>query len=118
LNSRTTFRCSALKTPIPRHHGVAATAAQHQHLDPRFAIPEGWIPSSAGWWCMSRRLWGDQPPTVRENDRFVEWYQATTLRKLSIEAYQPKLFEEDLTSTEAARRIETLKREIALANSF
>jgi hypothetical protein len=45
-------------------------------------------------------------------------YQATTLRKLSIEAYQPKLFEEDLTGKEAARRIETLKREIALANSF
>jgi hypothetical protein len=37
---------------------------------------------------------------------------------LSIEAYQPKLFEDDLTSQEAARRIETLKREIALANSF
>jgi hypothetical protein len=45
-------------------------------------------------------------------------YQATTLRKLSIEAYQPKLFEEDLTSTEAARRIEALKRKIALANSY
>jgi hypothetical protein len=30
-------------------------------------------------------------------------YQATTLRKLSIEAYQPKLFEQDLTSQEAAR---------------
>ncbi len=45
-------------------------------------------------------------------------YQATTLRKLSIEAYQPKLFEEDLTSQEAARRIEALKQEIALANSY
>jgi hypothetical protein len=45
-------------------------------------------------------------------------YQSTTLRKLSIEAYQPKLFAEDLTSKEAARRIEELKREIALANSF
>jgi hypothetical protein len=45
-------------------------------------------------------------------------YQSTTLRKLSIEAYQPKLFADDLTSNEAARRIETLKREIALANSF
>ncbi len=44
-------------------------------------------------------------------------YQAATLRKLSIEAYQPKLFA-DLTSKEAARRIEELKREIALANSF
>jgi hypothetical protein len=45
-------------------------------------------------------------------------YQSTTLRKLSIEAYQPKLFAEDLTSKEAARRIAELKREIALANSF
>jgi hypothetical protein len=45
-------------------------------------------------------------------------YQATTLRKLSIEAYQPKLFEEALSAKEAARRIEALKREIALANSF
>ena len=45
-------------------------------------------------------------------------HQAATLRKLSIEAYQPKLFADDLTSKEAARRIEELKREIALANSF
>jgi hypothetical protein len=45
-------------------------------------------------------------------------YQATTLRKLSIEAYQPKLFAENLTRREAAQRIEDLKREIALANSF
>jgi len=45
-------------------------------------------------------------------------YQSTTLRQLSIEAYQPKLFADDLTSKEAARRIEALKREIALANSF
>jgi len=45
-------------------------------------------------------------------------YQATTLWKLSIEAYQPKLFAEGLTSQEAARRIEDLKHEIALADSF
>ena len=51
-------------------------------------------------------------------DAIVNEFQATTLRKLSIEAYQPKLFEEDLSSKEAARRIEALKREIALANSF
>jgi hypothetical protein len=44
--------------------------------------------------------------------------QATTPRKLSIEAYQPKLFAEELSNKEAARRIETLKREIALANSY
>jgi hypothetical protein len=51
-------------------------------------------------------------------DAIMNEYQATTLRKLSIEAYQPKLFAENLTSREAAKRIEDLKREIALANSF
>jgi hypothetical protein len=51
-------------------------------------------------------------------DAIMNEYQVTTLRKLSVEAYQPKLFAEDLTSKEAARRIEDLKREIALANSF
>jgi hypothetical protein len=51
-------------------------------------------------------------------DAIMDEYQATTLRKLSIEAYQPKLFAEDLTSKEAESRIEGLKREIALANSF
>jgi hypothetical protein len=45
-------------------------------------------------------------------------YQSTTLRRLSIEAYQLRLFADDLTSREAGRRIEELKREIALANSF
>ncbi|MBX9649582.1 MAG: DUF3072 domain-containing protein [Xanthobacteraceae bacterium] len=44
--------------------------------------------------------------------------QASTLRLLSIEAYQPKQFEEDLTAEEAARRIEALRQEIELANSF
>jgi hypothetical protein len=44
--------------------------------------------------------------------------QAATLRTLSVEAYQPKLFEEKLTREEADRRIETLRQEIALANSF
>jgi hypothetical protein len=51
-------------------------------------------------------------------DAIMNEYRATTLRKLSIEAYQPKLFEEDLPSKEADRRIEALKREIALANSY
>jgi hypothetical protein len=51
-------------------------------------------------------------------DALMSEYQAMTLRKLSIEAYQPKLFDEDLTSKEAAKRIDNLKREIALANSF
>jgi hypothetical protein len=44
--------------------------------------------------------------------------QATTLRTLAIEAYQPRLFEEKLSRDEAARRIEALKQEIALADSF
>jgi hypothetical protein len=44
--------------------------------------------------------------------------QANTLRSLSVEAYQPKLFEEDLTAKEAARRIEALQREIELADLF
>lgn len=43
--------------------------------------------------------------------------QANTLRSLSIGAY-PKLFEEDLTAKEAAKRIAALRREIQLANSF
>ena len=44
--------------------------------------------------------------------------QANALRSLSTEAYQPKLFEEDLTAKEAARRIEALQREIELADLF
>jgi hypothetical protein len=44
--------------------------------------------------------------------------QAATLRTLSVEAYQPKLFEENLSPEEADRRIEALRQEIALANSF
>ena len=44
--------------------------------------------------------------------------QAEMLRSLSIEAYQPKQFAEDLSAAEAAQRIEALRREIALADSF
>ena len=44
--------------------------------------------------------------------------QADTLRALSIEAYQPKQFADDLTADEAAARIEALQREIALADSY
>lgn len=44
--------------------------------------------------------------------------QALTLKSLAIEAYQPKQFETDLTRAEAARRIEALRQEIALADSF
>jgi hypothetical protein len=44
--------------------------------------------------------------------------QLATLRTLSAEAYQPKLFEKGLTAQEAERRIAVLKAEIELANSF
>ncbi|WP_249780260.1 DUF3072 domain-containing protein [Bradyrhizobium sp. dw_411] len=44
--------------------------------------------------------------------------QALKLRSLSEEAYQPRLFEHHLSQAEAARRIEVLKQEIALADSF
>ena len=44
--------------------------------------------------------------------------QLATLRTLSAEAYQPRLFEKDLTAQEADRRIAALKAEIELANSF
>ncbi|MDB5618397.1 DUF3072 domain-containing protein [Tardiphaga sp.] len=44
--------------------------------------------------------------------------QALTLKSLAIEAYQPRQFAPDLSRTEAARRIESLKQEIALADSF
>lgn len=44
--------------------------------------------------------------------------QAEMLRSLSIEAYQPKQFAENLSAAEAARRIEALRREIALADLF
>jgi hypothetical protein len=44
--------------------------------------------------------------------------QLTTLRALSAQAYQPKLFETDLTAREVERRIAALKAEIDLANSF
>jgi hypothetical protein len=44
--------------------------------------------------------------------------QALKLRSLSQEAYQPKLYEQNLSQAEAARRIQVLQQEIALANSF
>lgn len=44
--------------------------------------------------------------------------QLATLRTFSAEAYQPKLFERNLTAKEAERRIAALKAEIELANSF
>jgi hypothetical protein len=44
--------------------------------------------------------------------------QALKLRNLSQEAYQPKLYEKNLTQAEATRSIEALQREIALADSF
>jgi Protein of unknown function (DUF3072) len=44
--------------------------------------------------------------------------QAHTLRSLAVEAYQPRQFTEDLSAEEAARRIQALRQEIDLANSF
>jgi hypothetical protein len=44
--------------------------------------------------------------------------QALKLRSLSHEAYQPKLYEKSLSQAEAARRIQVLQQEIALADSF
>jgi hypothetical protein len=44
--------------------------------------------------------------------------QALRLRTLSEEAYQPKLFEANLSRVEAEARIEALKAEVELANSF
>lgn len=44
--------------------------------------------------------------------------QAVILRMLALEAYQDRMFELRLTHIEAQRRIEELKSEIALANSF
>ncbi|OJU25449.1 MAG: hypothetical protein BGN91_04500 [Nitrobacter sp. 62-13] len=44
--------------------------------------------------------------------------QALTLRTLAFEAYQERMFEPCLTHEEAERRIEELKKEIALADSF
>ena len=44
--------------------------------------------------------------------------QLATLRTLSAEAHQSRLFEKDLTAKEAERRVAALKAEIELANSF
>ena len=44
--------------------------------------------------------------------------QLAALRSLSAEAWQPKLFQKNLTAKEAERRIAALKAEIELANSF
>jgi hypothetical protein len=44
--------------------------------------------------------------------------QALRLRSLAGEAYQPGQYAVDLSSDEAARRIDALRAEIALADSF
>ncbi|WP_407184763.1 DUF3072 domain-containing protein [Bradyrhizobium centrosematis] len=44
--------------------------------------------------------------------------QGLKLKRLSEEAYQPAQYARDLSSSEAARRIQVLEAEIALANSF
>jgi hypothetical protein len=44
--------------------------------------------------------------------------QATLLKRLAEEAYQPAQYQTGLSKEEAARRIEALRREIELADSF
>ena len=44
--------------------------------------------------------------------------QAALLKRLADEAYQPKQYEPQLSKDEAARRIEALRKEIELADSF
>ena len=44
--------------------------------------------------------------------------QQALLKRLAEEAYQPQQYQSGLSKEEAARRIEALKREIALADSF
>jgi hypothetical protein len=44
--------------------------------------------------------------------------QGLRLKRLSEEAYQPTQYNRDLSSVEAARRIQVLEAEIDLANSF
>ncbi len=44
--------------------------------------------------------------------------QALRLKRLAEEAYQPRQYAADLSFDEAACRIEALKAEIALADSF
>ena len=44
--------------------------------------------------------------------------QGLRLKRLSEEAYQPAQYSRDLSSAEAARRIQVLEAEIELANSF
>ena len=44
--------------------------------------------------------------------------QAVLFKRLAEEAYQPGQFEPHLSQDEAARRIDALKREIELADSF
>ncbi len=44
--------------------------------------------------------------------------QALRLKGLAEEAYQPKQYASNLSFEEAARRIDALKAEIALADSF
>jgi hypothetical protein len=44
--------------------------------------------------------------------------QAALLKRLADEAYQPKQYEPRLSKDEAARRIDALRKEIELADSF
>ena len=63
---------------------------------------------------------GRMPSRISPNqvDGLMTPRQLATLRSLSVEAYQPRLFEPNLTAKEASRRIDALKAEIELANQF
>jgi hypothetical protein len=76
---------------------------------PHSAAPLPAIPSfcEAGSGSLLDRLSG---PMTRS--------QALTLKSLAIEAYQPRQFHPELTRAEAAQRIQMLRDEIALADSF
>jgi excisionase family DNA binding protein len=59
-------------------------------------------------------------PSVRrlQQQRRIPFFKIGGSVRFAAEAYQPKLFEKNLTAKEAERRITALKAEIELANSF
>jgi integrase len=66
---------------------------------------------------LARRAEGGKP-MPGPGEASITPRKLATLRALSAEAYQPKLFEPNLTAKEAEKRITALKAEIELANSF
>lgn len=82
-------------------------ALSSQTLSARGEIVDAALLTSASYDALPDRLSG---PMTRS--------QALTLKSLALEAYQPRQFEKDLSRAEAARRIDALRQEIALADSF